>query len=549
MYANLAHMLQRTAHAYPTRTAVFSGTEPLASFGRLAERAARGAAGLRDGLGLAPGDRVALAVGNCPEYVELLHAIWHAGLCAVPINAKLHPREIAYILADSGARACFVGTDDTADLPGAIAIGSPAYHRLFVPPGIEVVKVASDDLAWLFYTSGTTGLPKGVMLSHRNLTAMAWAYTGAVAGIAPGEALIHAAPMSHGSGLYMIPHIADGAAQVIPSSGGFDAVELAALIAAHPGATVFAAPTMLNRLVDHLRRVGGKLPALKLVVVGGAPLYREDALAALDCLGPKLAQIYGQGESPMTITAHSAAQLAAARDTGDLDGLASVGRPCPGIEVRIADGDDQPLPAGAIGEVLVRGPTVMRGYWLNPEASAATLRNGWLHTGDVGCLDERGRLTLKDRSKDVIISGGSNIYPREVEDVLLAHPAIAEVAVLGRPHADWGEEVVAIVVPKGGVQVGDKELDEWCLERIARFKRPKSYLFAAELPKNSTGKVLRKSIRQSLLEPGAEANAKGWCWSATNATATAGTRQFSQSDPKFEFAMHPESGFCHTERP
>ena len=504
MHHNLAHMLIRAARAYPARTAVFAGTDPVASFARLADRAARCAAGLSHGLGLAAGDRVALAMPNCPEYVELLYGIWHAGLCAVPINAKLHPQEIAYILADSGARACFTGGGEDG-LPGAIAVGSAAYRQLFEQPGMPLVAAGPDDLAWLFYTSGTTGRPKGVMLSHRNLTAMAWAYTGTVATIAPGEALIHAAPMSHGSGLYLIPHLAEGAAQVIPPSGGFDAAELAGLIAAHPGASLFAAPTMLNRLVDHLRRSGTALPNLKVIVVGGAPLYREDALAALDCLGPRLAQIYGQGESPMTITAHSAEQIAAARSAGDDEGLASVGVSCPGIEVRIADADDRPLPAGAIGEVLVRGPTVMAGYWRNPEATAATLRNGWLHTGDVGCLDARGRLTLKDRSKDVIISGGSNIYPREVEDALLGHPAVAEVAVLGRRHADWGEEVVALVVPRPGTALDAGELDAWCLAHIARFKRPKAYLFVDELPKNSTGKILRTALRERLAAANREA--------------------------------------------
>ncbi|MBP0595032.1 AMP-binding protein [Paraburkholderia sp. LEh10] len=215
----------------------------------------------------------------------------------------------------------------------------------------------------------------------------------------------------------------------------------------------------------------------------------------------------------MTITAQSPGQIEAAYSTGELEVLTSVGRPLPEVEIRIVDAEDHPLPVGHVGEVLVRGPTVMQGYWNNPLATAVTLRNGWLHTGDVGFQDERGQLTLKDRIKDVIISGGSNVYPREVEDALLAHPAVSEVSVLGRSHPDWGEEVVAIVVPTAGAQLTKPELDQWCLDRIARFKRPKAYLVVEALPKNSTGKVVKTALRDLLIRLGEEANARTWRWS------------------------------------
>uniref|UniRef100_UPI003F490D49 class I adenylate-forming enzyme family protein n=1 Tax=Cupriavidus yeoncheonensis TaxID=1462994 RepID=UPI003F490D49 len=512
MNPNLAQMLVRTARAYPARTALFLGTEPLCTFEQLADRVARCALGLRGWLGLHAGDRVALIMKNCPQYVELLYGIWHAGLCAVPINAKLHPCEINGILQDSGARLCFV-TDVEAELgTRTIVVGSTDYHALFAAPGMPLTDVAEDTLAWLFYTSGTTGKPKGVMLSHRNLTAMSRAYTSAVTRVVPGDALIHAAPMSHGSGLYLVPHIAEGASQVIPPSGGFNVAELAGLVAAHQRPSLFAAPTMLNRLVEYARRTRASLSNLNVVVCGGAPLYVEDEVAALECLGSRIAQIYGQGESPMTITAQSPHEIAHAHATGDLQALASVGRALPGVEIRIADSEDRALPVGEIGEVLVRGPTVMQGYWNNPEASAATLRNGWLHTGDVGCQDEHGQLTLKDRSKDTIISGGSNIYPREVEDALLAHAAVSEISVLGRNHPDWGEEVVAVVVLKAGTRVTSAELDQWCLQRIARFKRPKDYLFVEELPKNSNGKVLKTALRDLLAQRGEQPNATTWRW-------------------------------------
>ncbi|MFJ1257165.1 class I adenylate-forming enzyme family protein [Cupriavidus sp. CuC1] len=512
MNPNLAQMLVRTARAYPDQAALFLGTEPLCTFEQLTDRVARCACGLRDWLGLRGGERVALIMKNCPQYVELLYGIWHAGLCAVPINAKLHPREINGILQDTGACLCVV-TDVEAELgTRTIVVGSTDYHALFAGPGMPVTDVAEDALAWLFYTSGTTGKPKGVMLSHRNLTAMSRAYASAVTRVAPGDSLIHAAPMSHGSGLYVVPHIAEGASQVIPPSGGFNVAELVGLVAAHQRPSFFAAPTMLNRLVEYARRTRADLSSLKAVICGGAPLYVEDEVAALECLGPRIAQIYGQGESPMTITAQSPHEIARAHAAGDLKALASVGRTLPGVEIRIADAEDRALPVGEIGEVLVRGPAVMQGYWNNPEASAATLRNCWLHTGDVGCRDEHGQLTLKDRSKETIISGGSNIYPREVEDALLAHAAVAEVSVLGRSHPDWGEEVVAAVVLKAGMRMSSSELDQWCLHRIAKFKRPKAYLFVEELPKNSNGKVLKTALRDLLAQRGEQANAKTWRW-------------------------------------
>jgi long-chain acyl-CoA synthetase len=259
---------------------------------------------------------------------------------------------------------------------------------------------------------------------------------------------------------------------------------------------------MVKRIIAAQAAAPAPLERLKSIVYGGGPMYVADCKAAFAALGPRLAQIYGQGESPMTITAMTRALVADAIARGDDARLGSVGVAQTGIEVVVADANDEPLAAGEIGEILVRGPTVMQGYWHNPDASATTLARGWLHTGDVGRFDGDGFLTLIDRSKDLIISGGSNIYPREVEEVLQAHPDVAEAAVVGRAHAEWGEEVVACIVVRGGVP-GDaarialqRSLDALCLDRIARFKRPKSYAFLAELPKNNAGKVLKTALRE-----------------------------------------------------
>jgi len=501
MTINVAHLLARAARLHPERPALALGARATASYAELATRVARLAAGLA--ARLQPNDRVALVMKNCPQYVEAMFACWHAGLVAVPINAKLHPKELEFILGDSGARLCFAtpglhGELAALELPGldaVVDVESQAYAELCTGAAIPVAERAAGDAAWLFYTSGTTGRPKGVTLTMRNLMASVLNYFSDVDGIAPGDAIIHAAPMSHGSGFYMLPHVAHGGLNVVPASGGFDPDEIFDLLRVHRGVTMFAAPTMVKRLVDHPH--DADISGLKTIVYGGGPMYVADCKAALRRFGNTLVQIYGQGESPMTITCLDKALHADTAHPRYEERLASVGRAFAGVEVRVADAEDRPLAAGEIGEILVRGDTVMAGYWNNPDASTATLRDGWLHTGDVGSMDEDGFLTLKDRSKDVIISGGSNIYPREVEEVLLRHPAVSEASVVGRADAEWGEVVIAFVVPRGAAPDA-AELDALCLDNIARFKRPKRYVMVDALPKNNTGKVLKTRLRELL---------------------------------------------------
>jgi long-chain acyl-CoA synthetase len=503
---NLAALLARAGRGNRDAPAVAQGTTVVASYGRLADRAAALAGALRGRFGLPPGERVALAMYNGPQYLEVLYGCWHAGLVAVPMNAKLHPAELAFMIGNSGARLCFASpalaravdaeSERLPDLAALIEVGTRDYERLLETPASELVPRAPDDLAWIFYTSGTTGRPKGAMLSHRNLMAMALSYFVDVDGIAPGDSILHAAPMSHGSGLYIVPHVMAAACHVIPESGQFDPAELLGLLPAHRGVTCFFAPTMVKRLVNHPAAAAADRASLKTIVYGGGPMYVADLKHAMASFGNVFVQIYGQGESPMTITALSRAQHAERNHPRYEARLASVGRAQSVVEVRVADAEDRSLPPGELGEVLVRGDAVMLGYWQNPEASAATLRGGWLHTGDMGVMDEDGFLTLKDRSKDVIISGGSNIYPREIEEVLLAHDGVLECAVIGRPHADWGEEVIAFVVARPEMDISAEALDALCLARIARFKRPKSYRFVAALPKNSYGKVLKTKLRE-----------------------------------------------------
>ena len=505
----LAEWLIRMARRLPQAPALMRGDRIIADYAAFARRAASLAAAMRDQFGVAPGDRVAIFMSNRVEYLELLYGAWFCGAAVVPINCKLHAKEAAWIIENAAAKLVFVSdevagdvapvTGDIASVIAMLSVESRDYVALrHTAPMSEPVLRARDDLAWLFYTSGTTGKPKGVMISNGNLAAMTFSYFVDVDDVRASDAALYAAPMSHGAGLYNFMHVLRGARHVVPEAGGFDPDEVLALGRSLRDISMFAAPTMVRRIVDRAKAAGSNGDGIRTIVYGGGPMYTADIEEAVSVLGPRFVQIYGQGESPMTITALSRALIADRRHPHWRKRLGSVGRAQSCVQVRIADDDGQTLPTGESGEILVRGAPVMLGYWRNPEATANTIRDGWLWTGDIGAMDGDGFLTLKDRSKDVIISGGSNIYPREVEEALLLHPAVHEVSVVGRPSAEWGEHVVAFVVAKPGATLDLSDLDRHCLDHIARFKRPKSYIVEAELPKNSYGKVLKTELRARL---------------------------------------------------
>ena len=506
---NLAVWIERHGRLQPDRPALADGEHVHADWRTFASRVSRIAGGLLGTFGLVPGDRVAIVMRNRPEYLEALFAIWHAGLVAVPVNARLHPDEIAYILEHSGSTVVVTDPEHSEAVESLVGIVASLRAAVIAPGAqwdtftssapIQIVDRQANDPAWLFYTSGTTGRPKGATLTNRNLMMASLSYFADIDPVSAHDSILHAAPLSHGSGLYGLPHIARGAVSVIPHSGGVEAAEIAALIARWPGMSFFAAPTMIKRLVSDPAIISADLSKLKTIIYGGAPMYLADLEAALAVFGPRLAQIYGQGETPMTITALSKADHDNTDHPRWRERLASVGTARTDVEVRVVDEDDVELPLGEIGEIVVRGDVVMPGYWKQPDATAETLRGGWLHTGDVGSFNTDGYLTLRDRSKDLIISGGMNIYPREVEEALLRHRGVRAAAVVGRPDAEWGEAVVAFIVASDGVDVPlIADLDQTCIDNIARFKRPKEYRFVDSLPTNNYGKVLKRELRDQL---------------------------------------------------
>ncbi len=500
---NPAEWLLRSARKAPDAPALLHGVEVVASYGAFAERAGRIAKALREEWGVWPGDRVALFMANSPTYLELLYGIWFAGAVAVPINYKLHPREAAHIVDDAQARvvfvdgsragvASFLAGEGASVVTHEILAGELPRHTAMDAPH----PMRTEDLAWLFYTSGTTGRPKGVMLTIANLHAMVFAYFVDVDAVHREDAALYAAPMSHGAGLYNFMHVLRGARHVVPVSGGFDPSEIADLAPRIGNVSMFAAPTMVRRLCDYAARAGYDGEGIRTIVYGGGPMYVADIERAVAQFGPRFVQIYGQGESPMTITALSRETIAERSHPRWRERLGSVGLAHSCVEVRVADEAGHPVLAGETGEILVRGASVMAGYWRNPTATAENLRDGWLWTGDLGALDKDGYLTLKDRSKDVIISGGTNIYPREVEEALLTCAGVREVSVVGRAEPEWGEEVVAFVVAMEEEGLEPDQLDAHCRSQIARFKRPRHYVFLEELPKNTYGKVLKGALRR-----------------------------------------------------
>ena len=479
---NVGQMLVNTARRFPDAPALTWG-EHTATYRRLDRRTDALAAGLA-ARGVVQGDRVAVMMRNRPELVEVMFACFKAGYCIVPLNRKLTPDEVDYHVADSGAAALVTDADVVADT-SVLTVGDEyeALAAADAPPA--VVPVDRDDLAWLFYTSGTTGRPKGAMLTHANLDFVTASWLADLTPMTEHDVTLHAAPLSHGAGFHSLAATARGAHQVIPVAERFDPHDILTLMRRWAVTNTWMVPTQIVMLTDAAPL---PLPDLRTIVYGGAPFAPAELQRAIDAFGPVFVQLFGQGETPMTATF-----LPAREHHGDH--LASAGVPRPGMDVRVLDPSDAEVPPGEVGEVCVRGPAVMLGYWQRPDATAETLRHGWLHTGDLGRMDGRGYLYLLDRAKDMIITGGSNVYAVEVEAVLAGEEGVRDVAVVGVPDRTWGELVVAVVVGDPAVEA---RLAERCRRQLAGYKQPRRFAFVDALPRNSYGKVLKRELRAAL---------------------------------------------------
>ncbi len=498
---NVAEYLVRARALYANEPAICVGTQRTHTFQELFVSVSYFAAELQE-RGVKKGDRVLLFLENRPEFVVAMFATWWIGASIVPLNIKLHPKELAYILGHSGSVVSVVSDKTEACCNEASLIsGSRAEQinvdrsspRLSALPVDQPKFMLPTDTAWVFYTSGTTGKPKGALLSHGSIRFASMNVRSDLDAGTVGDTLFHAAPMSHGSGLCVIAYVIGGACQVIPESGGFDPDEIHRLVRAYRNCCIFAPPTLVHRLT--LSREESPPNNIKTIIYGGGPMHLATLTAALERFGPRFVQLYAQGECPMTIAtlpkwAHS--------DTAHpyyANRMTSAGLPSTGAHVRIFDRAHQPVTRGQVGEIVVQSPAMMTGYLGDPTATKEAIVDGWLKTGDIGLFDDDGFLYLKDRSKEMIISGGTNIYTKEVEDIILQHPAIAQVAVVSKIDRDWGEVPVAFVVAKNTAGLNLADLDKHCLDNLSRFKRPKHYKLVDALPINGVGKVLKRELK------------------------------------------------------
>jgi acyl-CoA synthetase (AMP-forming)/AMP-acid ligase II len=445
--------------------------------------------------GLAPGDRVAVLMPNGIDGVVVYYALAKAGLVRVPLNARETPHELAYKIEDSQSRALVVAGEPPAepeitiaaeDLPGLIAGARPGPCDVRRDPEAPLR---------LAYTGGTTGKPKAVVLTTRSeLAEVANFLVDLLPNLRPDSVMLHAAPITHGSGAFFLPHLVKGAANVILPK--FSPQAFLAAAQRHRATTTFMVPTMIAMLLEEPATADAGL-ALERLCYGGAPIASTVLQRGIDVLGPVFTQLYGQAEAPLAITCLQPWEHTPQR-------LASAGKPYTFVEVEVRDEEGRALGPGGVGEVLTRGPHTMSRYWCRPEATAETIEpDGWLHTGDIGRFDDEGYLHLLDRRHDLIISGGFNVYPREVEHALLSHPAVVQAAVVGLPDERWGERVAAAVVTRAGAD--PDEIRDFCAGRLAGFKRPRAVEIWPDLPTSPVGKSLRREVRDRMVAAGSTA--------------------------------------------
>ncbi len=502
--------LAKSARHGPDTTALLQGDE-VVTYREFHDRALAIGGNLL-AAGCKPGDRVAFCLANSPRIMELIFGCFAAGLVVVPVNARLHAREMAYIVGNSGAKILVHGEEfqdgiqANSELFEGVARyciesveGATLFSALLstthaLPAAVDA---SPEDICWLFYTSGTTGKPKGAIWNHRMVRCVIMNYLADLHNIQPGEVVLHCAPMSHGSGIVALPTVARGGVNAITETASFEIDSLLATVERlRVSHIAFMAPTQIVKLLEDFEPGKYDISSLQAICYGGAPIYVDQLKQAMQAFGPIFVQLYGQGEAPITITGMSGErhrELLANNDPR----IGSAGQTRTDVAAHCVDENDNPLPPGQAGEVVARGDVVMPGYWQNPEATAEALRGGWLHTGDIGYFDDQGYLFLLDRAKDMVISGGNNVYPREVEEVIILHPKVVNCVVFGIPDEYWGEAVHAVVVLKVGETMTDRDVIDFCGEHMAGYKKPKAVDFVDELPVSGYGKILRREVRDA----------------------------------------------------
>ena len=438
--------------------------------------------------GLTAGDRVAVLMPNGIDGVVAYYAIAKAGLVRVPLNVRETASEHAYKIDDSQARALIHAGDPPASVEVMITADELPGLIAGALPGPCDIRREQDAPFRLAYTGGTTGKPKAVVLTTRSeLAEVANFLVDLLPNLRPDSVMLHAAPITHGSGAFFLPHLVKGAPNVILPK--FTSAAFLEAARKYRATTTFMVPTMIALLLEDPDTATADL-TLERLCYGGAPIATSVLQRGLDLLGPVFAQLYGQAEAPLAITCLQPWEHTPER-------LTSAGKPYTFVEVQIRDTDGNVLGPGGVGEVLTRGPHTMSRYWRRPEATAETVEpDGWLHTGDIGRWDDDGYLHLLDRRHDVIISGGFNVYPREVEDALLTHPSVIEAAVVGLPDDKWGERVAAAVVTRS--ETHPEEILEFCADRLAGFKRPRAIEIWPAIPTSPVGKSLRREVRDRM---------------------------------------------------
>lgn len=509
---NLAHFLTKNAARLRDRPAIIWDDTTL-SWGDLDRRVSALSAAMRDDYGLQPGDRVMVQSPNNNQITEIMLACWRIGAVWVPSNYRQRPDEVAYLAqkSDVSLMFCEEGFPDhaTACLDAAprlehiVCIGQgfgTAYDDLIARhAGVHVPDAAVDRDApcWLFFTSGSTGRPKAVVLTHGQLTFTALNHLHDLTpGTTPEDMSLVVAPLSHGAGMHQLMMIAGGVCSVLMPSSKFDPARAWALVERYRISNMFTVPTIVKMLTEHPAVDEYDHSSLRFVIYAGAPMYREDQKHALRKLGQVLVQYFGLGEVTGCIT-YLPREDHHVEDGPDTR-LGSCGIERTGLHVSIQDDDGRELSPGETGEICVAGPAVCAGYYMDDGANEKAFRDGWFRTGDLGHMDAERYLYITGRSSDMYISGGSNVYPREIEEIMLTHPALSEVAILGAPHPRWGEVGVAVCTCEPGQSVSPEDLAQMLEQKLAKYKLPHHYVFLDEMPKTGYGKITKKLVREEL---------------------------------------------------